>query len=546
MNKLIIDYIKKGGEQPMQFTVSTSLPIKFEKIKDIEDSRFMSVKIDVAHEGLNLNGSYFSKELLKKMGENLAGVPVVGFLTEDTTGNIDFSGHEMKITVTDDGVDCTYLGSAFGCILENNNARFETKLCDDGVSREFLVVDAILWRKFDKYTDIFEENGFRWQSMELLPESIQGYFAEDKAFHFTDATVEAVCALGINVSPAMRNATIQKYSHNTIKDQLNEMFAELKEANLLITGTDNKNSRVFTIDANQKKNNSKGDEQVAKRPKSKKEIAEQFSLTTNKLYDELSRRLGEKTFKTTNWYGEEYEVSKFYLTDFDENFVYAVDRESKYIDVKIPYSMSGDDVTLNFEETSRIKWSPLDWESGNSELIEDEIIDSFAIKIINEAKNDFNKLMKEKKEIFSKLEKASNSLLELNEKYSTLEDVLAQKDTTIDEQISEIESLNQFKLNIEHTQRKEKVNILFERFKKNLTKEEIESWKEKEPTFSEFEEFEKEVKLFVADKIIADDNNNLNEHNTNTTSFTKMGVPLDTEKEETTTSMSVWDKLEKE
>lgn len=521
----------------MELKVNTSIPISFEKIEDVEDTRFMKVKVEVAHTGQNLNNSYFSKEVLTKMGNDLSGVPVVGFLAKKSDGETDFRGHELKLTITDDGIEHVYLGNAFGCVLEDSNARFETKLCDDGVEREFLVVDAYLWRKFSQYTDIFEKDGFRAQSMELQPESITGYFSEDKVFRFTDAKVEALCALGTDIHEAMKGATITKYSLPSIKDQLREMFEELKQSNILSNESSVQSNEDNTFSINEE-NESEEDQVLPENKKTKLEIAEMFSLTVNQLSEELSRKISEKTYKTKNWYDEEVERSKFYMTDFDESFVYAVDREQGYIDVKIPYSKNGDDVSFDFDSASRIKWSPIDWDGESNEEVATE---NFTVKILEEVKKDFDKAIEEKNEVSTKLEKQATSLLDLNEKFTSLQETVREKENQIVAKDQELETLKEFKLQIETVERQEKVEKLFAKYKKNLTKEDVESFKEKESTFTVFEEFEKEVKLFVADKVA--ENVSTSTNSNDNTHFNAMGIPQANEQEPEKVG-SVWDRLE--
>ena len=113
----------------MKYEVNTSLPIAFEKIEDVEDTRFTKAKIWLAHTGLNLNNSSFSKEVLEEMAkESLANVPILGYIAVDNLNQADFQGHEMKLVVSKDGMEITYLGRAYGLIPESNNWMFEKKV----------------------------------------------------------------------------------------------------------------------------------------------------------------------------------------------------------------------------------------------------------------------------------------------------------------------------------------------------------------------------------------------------------------------------------
>jgi hypothetical protein len=161
---------------------------------------------------------------------SLAGIPIVGYISADEAGDVDFGGHGQKIVIDDNGIRLEYVGRAYGCVLENNNAKFETKLCSDGVEREFLTCEAVLWKKFDECINILERDGAKGQSMELYPGSIKGYFDADGIFHFTDAKFEALCILGDKHIPAMTGSVIEHFDVNSIQQQLKEMLTELSNS----------------------------------------------------------------------------------------------------------------------------------------------------------------------------------------------------------------------------------------------------------------------------------------------------------------------------
>ena len=216
----------------MDFKVSTNIPIIFENSDEvIDDIRFMPVKIFLCHTGENLNGSYFSKEVLERMALTLGNIPILGYISTDNMNEEDFSGHEQKIVLKNNDIDIIYIGRAYGLIPESNNARFEMKLCDDGVEREFLVCDGYLWRKFQESIDIFNRDSSKSQSMELEPSSIKGSFQKDNLFHFTDATCEGACILGTGIIPAMTGSVVDKYTLSDFSVQINELKSEFEQFN---------------------------------------------------------------------------------------------------------------------------------------------------------------------------------------------------------------------------------------------------------------------------------------------------------------------------
>jgi hypothetical protein len=210
--------------------VEKFIPLIFQKVQDYEanDTRFTKVKIWLMHLHENLNGSYFSKEVVTEAIPTLANTPILAFIEENSDGEIDFSDHRMVLVKKDGEISIKYLGQAIGVIPSDNNARFETRLCDDGIEREFLVCEGLIWNKWDDPIDIFNRDVVKWQSMELH-DDYEGYWGDDGLFHFTKFKFFGACALGKDVLPAMRNATIEaQFSYNDIFKDIQEKMEQFK------------------------------------------------------------------------------------------------------------------------------------------------------------------------------------------------------------------------------------------------------------------------------------------------------------------------------
>jgi len=207
-----------------------NIPVEFEQVPlNVLDDRFMKVKVWLAHTGENRNNSIFSKELLESMIPSLANIPILGYIAVDDNGKeIDFMGHEERLVIEDNEFKLKYVGRAYGLIPTENNARFEKRYGEDGLEREYLVCDGLIWRKFPEVERIFDrDGGFKSQSMELQYSSVKGYTDSNGVFVFTEAKFEGACLLGENVSPAMISSTIEKFSvANKIQTELSEMLTE--------------------------------------------------------------------------------------------------------------------------------------------------------------------------------------------------------------------------------------------------------------------------------------------------------------------------------
>jgi len=208
-----------------------SFPISFEQMNyssSVLDDRFTRVKIFIAHEGENRNGAILSKEVLESMIPSLVNVPILGYLAIDSEGNVDFKGHEEKLVVEDGKFKIRYMGHAFGMIPVDHNAHFELRYGSDGVEREYLVCEGLLWKKFAEVEKIFDrDGGFKSQSMELQHSSVKGYTNEQGLFVFTEAKFDGLCILGEGVTPAMISSTIEKFSvADKLKIELSDMLTE--------------------------------------------------------------------------------------------------------------------------------------------------------------------------------------------------------------------------------------------------------------------------------------------------------------------------------
>lgn len=217
----------------MEYKINTLLPIQFEKIENppyLNDSRFQAVRCYVAHEKENYNGSYFDLSVLEAMGKKMAGVPIVGYISVNNVNEKDFNGHEQRLIVDDNGVSIEYLGRAYGCVISNDDVTIVDRMHEDGKMRKYLCVTGVLWKMFTDCIDIFDRDTSKGHSMELQEDSIKGNFEKDGYYHFTDATVRALCILGEGILPAMSNSVIEKFSQENIDKDIQELLKEVNES----------------------------------------------------------------------------------------------------------------------------------------------------------------------------------------------------------------------------------------------------------------------------------------------------------------------------
>lgn len=210
---------------------------KFKKVSTVfqvqetlekEDSRFLRVKIWLMHTGRNYNGSVFSKDSVIKAIPSLKNTPILAYVEDNSDGEKDFSDHRVELHVENGELVEKYMGQAIGVIPETNNAQFETRIGDDGVEREYLTVEGLVWAKWEDPIEIFKEYNIKGQSMELH-DDFTGKFDEEGLFHFDEFKFFGACALGMDTLPAMNSATIEaQFSTKDIKKEIQTKLEEFK------------------------------------------------------------------------------------------------------------------------------------------------------------------------------------------------------------------------------------------------------------------------------------------------------------------------------
>lgn len=224
--------------------IDRKIPIEFDikKSYEVADTRFSEISVKLMVIGRNLNGSYFSKEVVKNSLWSLSNTPILAYIEDNSEGEKDCSDHRQVLTKEDGEYKIKYLGKAFGVIPETNNARFEFHTHKDGNEYEYLVVDGLLWTKFDDTIDILKRDGKKAQSMEIDEEYL-GKFEKDNLFHFTSFKFYGACILGKEVQEAMPGASAElKYSIDNFEKEIQEKMEQFKQFSL-----QNQNSQEVDI-----------------------------------------------------------------------------------------------------------------------------------------------------------------------------------------------------------------------------------------------------------------------------------------------------------
>lgn len=481
----------------MEYKINTILPIQFEKIENppyLNDSRFQAVRCYVAHEKENYNGSYFDLSVLDNMAKNMAGIPIVGYISANNINEKDFNGHEQKLTIDKDGVSIEYLGRAYGCIISNDDVTFVDRMHEDGKMRKYLCVTGVLWKMFTDSIDIFDRDISKNHSMELQEDSIEGSFEKDGYYHFTEAKVRALCILGEDVMPAMSNSIIEKFSQSDIDSTIQELLKEVNES-IKQFNLQNQSSAPEVDNINfSKKEDKELDEKLELLKKYdltvesilfsieelsleeiESKIKDQFALLASQKQEEISNAL--RVEKYIDRWGDEY--SKYSYVDHDDVEAFAYDRQDNWNLYGFTYSTNGDSIVVDFSTKKKKKFKIVDFEDGIS--TEFELLPKEAVEYEISSKE------KELTEQFS------------TEKEAALNEIQIKLDSITSEYESikpEVERLQNFEKETLETARNEAEKALFELFPKLSGNKEFENLKKQSHELT-LEQLEKEISHIV-------------------------------------------------
>jgi hypothetical protein len=463
------------------------VPVLFQKLNTYEnetqDTRFLKVKIWLMHTGENLNGSYFDKSIVEDAIPTLSNTPILAYVEDNSEGEVDFSDHRMVLVKEDGKFQVKYIGQAIGVIPEVNNAQFENRVCDDGVEREFLTVEGLVWAKWDDPIDVFNRDIITAQSMELH-DDYEGEWKDDNLFHFTKFSFFGACALGKDYLPAMRSATIEaQFSYDNMFKSIQEKMEQFKHIFNLSNegGTEKVDEKLellskysLTEENLKEKNINLEDYSVEELDAKLQEITKSdFALVASQLREELRAEL-YKDYTEDEW---GYKSRSFWYVDHTEDIIIAEDTKDNYRLVGLSYSVNGDAVVIDFETKKRMKIAYEPFE-GDAEV-------QFNLTSKDKVEYDLNVQEKQLEQSLSA--EKENAVFDVNKELKTLTENFTKLE-------DEVKGLREFKELKATQERVEKETVLFDSFSAELTEDEMKPLKD---SVSEYSLEQLEEKLFT-------------------------------------------------
>ncbi len=395
-----------------------NIPCNFEcsSITDIQDlnSSFAKGKIKVMYLGSNQNNSHFTKEAVEKALPSLANVPVVCNWNKETE---EIGGHDVELATDSDGkLVLRTLTDPCGVVPKDATFSFQEENIDENTVREYLIADdVILWKRQPVYQHIAKENKVS-HSMEIAIHKATK--DPDGILHIEEFEFTALCLLG-NCEPCFEGSCLELYSLQSFGNQMSQMMKEFKTYL----------SEFELHTTNQTEIPKGGNKTLNNQTTSTIPVDASFALES-RVESEL-RRLVRAEKVETHW---GLEPKRWFVDyDKDKSEVYYTNRDDSLL-CGSPFSISGDEITIDFSQVTAKKWAIVDLEDG------DKQVEIFTTKELLEVADSLSAELSSSKEAFSSLELENANLK------------------------ADLELLKQYKANIEISEKKGEFEAMFAKF----------------------------------------------------------------------------------
>ena len=456
---------------------------KFEVDENFVHPLFTKVAIWIATYGENANGSDITRDAFVNAIPTLFNIPILGEWNESIE---DFKGHGGKIVISDDGIEWIQTTKPYGCVPESCNPRWE--LDENGV--EYLVCDGILWT--DRYEEALKvEENTNNQSMEIEVVSSEDI---DGVMQITDFIFSGLCILGQDTKPCFPSAKIV-YSLNKdeFKQEFNLLLNEIKNINFNEGGNKNNMKKEEII---AKYSNLKGEKYEAIINNADLTLVELdkklFSLSVSDLRDKIREELSEQVTSVTDYWGDTYECQQYWFEDIIPTDNIAIVYDNNYVDYGIPYTLDNDDIVLDFANAKR--YIRGDWRlyvEGSTEN-DDTIIETPMQSFDKHNKEKVEEMKSQFTEKEIELNKVKGEFVDLQAKFTEIE-------TEKSELTNEVETLKQFKSDIENQSHKDEIDSVFEEFSELKSVEGFNELFEENKYDFEVEDLKVKLKVFAYD-----------------------------------------------
>lgn len=306
------------------------------------NENFTKAKCYILALGKNANKSHFGKDAVDAAYPSLFFVPVIGHLMETDDGKHYLGGHDYKFDK--DKLEFKSLCVPFGVAIPSQEPNYETVVESDGTVNTYLTTDIILWT--GRYPELKEAI---YSDKIMFGQSMEVYFNESKPLEtdtsYTDIisfSFDALCMLNksddvkFNVTPCFPSASIVKADYSLDKDAFNAFFEELKT----------QLKSYFTAQEG-------GTDLGADNTEPKNYVAE-FSATYEKKRGAICEVLSAMYSNRKNDSGDVVAETRYYLIDFDENYVFVRKEEDSWDNGSYNYTNSNWRVGYTYDDENMV------------------------------------------------------------------------------------------------------------------------------------------------------------------------------------------------
>lgn len=203
---------------------SLEFSTKFTEVRDINPF-FAYGKMRIAYTGRNRNMTSISKEVFEDGLPTMFNCPLVARYDRDTN---TFGSHDIEVVVKDGKLAIVNATTPIGVIPTGAQYAWETIEEEDGTQHEYLTCDVILWkRQQEAYAHLMELETVA-QSMEC--EFTECHYDED-GYCVADKLIFSAFCLLESAQPCFESANVQVFAKDAemYEAQFQQMLADFKD-----------------------------------------------------------------------------------------------------------------------------------------------------------------------------------------------------------------------------------------------------------------------------------------------------------------------------
>ena len=421
--------------------MNNRIPCSFAIDNTFKDTNLIPVKLRLLHENVNRNKSSIEFSVMDKAKDSLKNKPILAYIKRTEDGEVDFDEHNIEIELKQNDEGEYYLKKIYkefpvGIIPESTEIFYEAI---DG--KMYMGCTGYIHKDYSNETiELLEETDGKCVSIEI--EVHDGVSNPDTGiYEIKDFVFKGVTILSDSVTPGMdENCRIDFFKQDQYSAFLEKIYKE-----------------IYSLQKQEKEGE---DMSVNQEPTS---TPNTYGLSVTNLKDQAYTQIAAMTVTKTDYWGDEYEARMYWYRDLlpNDNIV-VVESSDDYSYFGIPYSISEDTITLDFDSKKEYisEWREKKGTEDNQlqfDLNRDELKDR----------------------VLSKFNTIEGELSKLQGEFSN-------KETEITNLNVELEGLKQFKQSVLDTEYKAEIENIASEFTLGednsmiqLSEEEISEFKEK-------------------------------------------------------------------